>query len=108
MGRKGKKTEPGMERPEAAQMVSDRRLLKETQPPTAETEKLVRTIVVTSLQLAASAFGNADNQWTAAPTAAAAEVGRGYLELASAVTDLGERLGYIGPEGKHDAERPAP
>src|SRR5581483_12459504 len=81
MGRKGKKTEPGMERPEAAQMVSDLlgRLLKETQPPTAETEKLVRTIVVTSLQLAASAFGNADDQRTAAPTAAEAEVGRGYL-----------------------------
>jgi hypothetical protein len=75
-------------------------LLRESEPPTPATETLVRTVVVTSLQLAASALGNADHERMAGPTTAAAEVGRGYIELARAVTDLAERLGYIGVGGE--------
>jgi len=71
-------------------------LLREPEPPTPTSETLVRTVVVTSLQLAASALGNADHQRMAGPTTAGAELSRGYIELARAVADLAERLGYIG------------
>lgn len=81
-----------------------RGLLRETEPPTPASETLVRTIVVTSLELAASALGDADRQRMAGPTTAAAEVGRGYIELARAVADLAERLGYIGPREEKTAE----